>query len=932
MNLRIDPLPIVSFVGLPAGVPPQMAENNASITLTGNERGGVFTIAPITSNIGSTTPSPTDKAIFDPSAVTLGPNFITYTFTNSNVCTSSDTQQVIVNPVTTVDFNVQGAIINTSNEFEICGNQGDVKLVGFPAASTGGAPETKFTSEPFYIGQVPLTVVNNGVDYFIKTDGVPSDNYLIRYTYKNAFSAITFKIRSIRILASPTSIISVANSCIKDAIVFNDASTLPTSPFTTSIVSWNWSFGTGESGSSLQNPRYKYSTSGLKDVSLKVTTSQGCANTANKAIRVGDVPVVDFKWSSICNNDFTNFTDKTNPGSISVITKYTWNFGDGDILSGVAGGTIPAGTNGGRTKGTFKNPDHKYSAFGNYNAKLTTDTNDGCNNSYSQQVFILVYSTVTPIATAAYTQDFEKTNGGWKVEDLDYIPSIPSDTSWVWGPPKGTVIKTSVAGNNVWWTGRNSNTYFQNENSVVNGPCFNLTQLKRPMISLDYWSDTEKNVDGAVLQYSIDGGSNWRIIGPPEGQLDRNEGIEWYNGIGIPSNPGEQSIGNYGWTDKIAGWKSGRFHLDMIPPVERDQVRLRIAFASNDANQSGNTYDGFAFDNVFVGEKSRNVLVEHFTNSNSKGSLIGDTQVNKLYQDQITFRGTSDFYDIQYHISSPTSDPLNTDNPTDPASRSLYMGVSQPPSTIMDGILDGVKFKGDYTDFNMVEFDRRALTDPQFDLRLDTIPTGNNNKISVKLTMRALKSINTPLIVQVALIENQTGTFKNVLRKQLLGSDGETITLGFNKGDILFKTRDNVEINVPITNPGQLTLVGYVQDKNTKEIYQSIVMSAPYKKGGVIVGLEPEIIPTTLNGISLYPNPANGSFYMGIPEGKTGVGFTWKLIDQRGIILKSGDFDELINNTKQVDVTGLANGIYLVMLAGPGKSVVYQKIVVMNRN
>lgn len=43
------------------------------------------------------------------------------------------------------------------------------------------------------------------------------------------------------------------------------------------------------------------------------------------------------------------------------------------------------------------------------------------------------------------------------------------------------------------------------------------------MVSLDYWSDAENNLDGAALQYSIDGGLNWTIIGPPPGQANRDE-------------------------------------------------------------------------------------------------------------------------------------------------------------------------------------------------------------------------------------------------------------------------------------------------------------------------------------------------------------------------------------------------------------------------
>ena len=922
MVLTVNPLPTVIFFGLP----PSMAENNAPITLSGNQVGGLFTISPLTSNIGSTIPTPTGNASFDPSAVTLGVNFVTYTYTDVKGCTNSDTHSVIVNPVTIVDFSVQGAFLNASNEFEVCNQLGLIKLNGFPAASTGFPPETQFTAGNGLVYGNPMTIVKIGPDYFISSNGLVSDTYLITYTYKNALAAITFRIRSVKIFASPVASIGVANSCIASAINFTDNSTLQTTPFPTTLASWKWDFNDG-SFSNLQNPNHFYGSAGLYNIVLDVTTLQGCKGSALQNIRVGDVPTVAFSWSAICNNDSTKFVDQTNPGSVSVIQNYTWVFGDGDVLTGPASGSIPFGTNGGRTSGTFKRPDHKYVAFGTYNSKLTVNTNDGCTNSQIQKVFILPYSTVTPLTTSAYIEPFESSNGGWIAE-----AKVPSDTSWIWGPPNGVTIKAAASGAKAWWTGRNAKSYYSSEQSVVNGPCFDLRQLTRPMVSMDYWSDSENNLDGSVMQYSTDGGVSWRIVGPPEGQVSRDEGINWFNGQGIPSNPGNQPVGNYGWTGRSGAWKNARFNMDMIPVIDRDQVRLRIGFGSNSTNPPAQSFDGFAFDNFSVGDKKRNVLVEHFTNSSLQASVDGDTYINNLYQNQITFRGASDFYDIQYHISFPGTDKLNGDNPADPSARSLYFGVSQPPSSIMDGILDGVKFSGKYTDLNTVEIDRRALKDPLFNLQLTELPTATNNLISVKLTMTALQAISTPLIAQVALLENQTGTFKNVLRKQLFGADGETITIPLKVGDVLFKQQDNVEINVPITNPGQLTLVGYVQDKNTKEIYQSFVIPASAKQGSVTVGLEPPSAPTTLNGISIYPNPANGSFYFGLPENRTAEGFTWKLIDQRGVTLKSGDFEGLINDSKQIDISGFANGIYFVMISGPGQSAIYQKLIIMNRN
>ncbi len=943
MNLTINLLPGVVFSGLPAGSPSQMVENNTPITLTGNKVGGAFTITPATSVIGSTFVNVVDRATFDPSAVVLGSNFITYKFTDANGCTNSDTQEVFVNPVTTIDFGVAGALVNASGEFELCANLGLVKLLGFPVPADGFPPETKFTSEG--ANAAGMVIVNIGADYFIQTNGVVSDNYRIRYTFKNQFGGITFKEKSIRIFASPIAQFTSSNNCIISDVVFKDQSPPITTPFPTTITNWQWNFGDNDV-SSLQNPSKRYASSGTYNVTLKVSTSQGCSNiSAPFTLRVGDVPVVDYGWSSICNNDQTKFLDKTNPGAISVIDSYTWDFGDGFVLTGQAAGIVPNGTHGGATSGTVKDPDHQYASFGTYNAKLTVLTNDGCSNSLSQVLFILPYNTVAPVASAEYLEGFETTDGGWIAEAFNATNSTPlniikSENSWIWGPPQGKTITSAAGGTNVWWTGNNANTYFSNENSVVNGPCFNLTQLKRPMVALDYFSDAENNLDGAVLQYSTDGGLIWKIVGPPEGLLNRDAGINWFNGQGIFSRPGSQQVGQYGWTEKQSAWKNARFTLDMVPATERSQVRIRMAFSSNDGNASGNTFDGFAFDNFFVGEKKRNVLVEHFTTSSLKSSVDADIYLNTLLQDQITpdHRQVSDFYNIQYHTNFFGIDFLNRDNPIDPAARALYYGVSQPPYSIMDGLLIPNKFTGVTYELNKVEIDRRALVDPQFELTLDTIATNNNRTMSVQLTIKAKTAMSVPLVAHVALLEEDViipnvGVFKNVLRKQLFGSDGETINVPFIKDQSVIKSRLDVDINTTIVDPSKLLLVGIIQDKNSKEIYQSVVVKAPKKNGAPIVGVKDNnpVALINLNSIQIFPNPANGEFNFGIP-GEVHPDTQWKIIDLRGISVLQGDFTKSFNGLLSVDVSSLSNELYYIVIDGPGGYSVRKKLMVMNRN
>jgi hypothetical protein len=339
-------------------------------------------------------------------------------------------------------------------------------------------------------------------------------------------------------------------------------------------------------------------------------------------------------------------------------------------------------------------------------------------------------------------------------------------------------------------------------------------------------------------------------------------------------------------------------------------------------------------------------LLEHFTNLSLDGSRDADAYLNGLLDNEINLRGKgdSDFDDIQYHISysSSTSDALNTDNPVDPNARASSYGISQPPKTFLDGIKNQ-KFDGTTFKINNIEIGRRALEDPKFELKLDTIPTGKKDFINVKLTMKALTNVTVPLIAQVALVEDNVvvngKTYRNVLRKLLFGSgvnkpDGITITQTFNVGESTTRPlpASEIEVNVPIKNPKNLKLIGFVQDKNTGEIYQSTVIRAPYKVSSPIVGLgDDPVIVSGLNELQIYPNPANGKFNFGVP-GNFPLGYIWKIADERGIFLLNGDFSDAPNGVKTVDVSTLTNGVYFVLIGAEGTVPVYRKLVVMNQN
>jgi len=942
-----DTLNFVTIVGLD----PVYAENNDPVSMTGVPAGGIFSGPGVSGNT------------FFPSIANLTPavNIITYTYQDPTTgCFSSPNKQVIVNPITTVDFRVTTELpdpLGLANGY-ICANQGDLVLREEPNEDIPllvPPSEAVFTSPDLPAGRIYFDGSGPVADqsFKLRTDGLAPGLYTIIYTFTNSFGAANPVARIIRVTAAPRAIIDNANSCIDSSINFTESSDIPGSnPYGAFITNFVWDFGDGN-GSTQQDPTYQYSASGQYNLKLRVTTNEGCFRDTLKTIRVGPIPTMAFTWSEFCNGNDTKFVDNTNPG-ISTIDFYTWVFDDGFMVSGPAGSPIPGGTNGGRTTGTFTNPNHRYDTFGQYDVQLSVVTNDGCTNNLIRNVFIQSYG--TPSVSAGYFEDFElspgtwvqtKANNGAQVADL-----ITTENSWVWGTPSGSIVNSAATGSvNAWWTGLNPNalttnsTYYNTEKSAVIGPCLNLTNIERPMISVDYWSDLEDQRDGAVLQYSVDGGVNWLAVGDISGA-----GLNWYNRGALVGNPGLQNIGQFGWTGIQSNWKTARFNLDMIDPAERHEVIFRIAFGSDENNGTpSRPFEGFAFDNIFIGEKERNVLVEYFYNSGI--SLNTNDYLNNLFRDQTTqsipgppfAKGKSDFFKIQYHIANPSNDILNQDNPVDPAARSLFYGVSQPPAAIMDGVLGnyfGTIFNGDQAKITARELDKRALEDPLFRISVTQNPNPTDS-INALLNFEyiGINTYNAPVTFHLALIDSIVGTAPNanihVLRKLLLGTEGLTVDSSWSTGTTKLVPVKSI-IDVPVANGNNLWLVAFVQDRTTKRIHQSYVVRSLPKTSSTVVGLGDDPVLAQIRDIIVFPNPASKNVNFALENGFNQLaraeGYTWSIVDQRGIIVHRGKLQEDLTYPQEVDIDKLANGMYIIIFNKGDRIVTQRKLAVMNRH
>jgi hypothetical protein len=201
------------------------------------------------------------------------------------------------------------------------------------------------------------------------------------------------------------------------------------------------------------------------------------------------------------------------------------------------------------------------------------------------------------ISSFPYSENFEASNGNWIAGG--------NSSSWAWGLPAKAVINAASGSTKSWITGGlNSPGYNNNENSWLQSPCFNLSSLANPYITFKVFWETEKKYDGAGFQYSINGGTSWITLGSNADYVACPSN-NWFNTNGI------NALGTHGWSGNIqptaactggAGNGSGKWVIaqhDMAALAGQTNVRFRFTFA---AGSVCNAYDGFAIDDIQIGE------------------------------------------------------------------------------------------------------------------------------------------------------------------------------------------------------------------------------------------------------------------------------------------------------------------------------------------
>jgi hypothetical protein len=180
---------------------------------------------------------------------------------------------------------------------------------------------------------------------------------------------------------------------------------------------------------------------------------------------------------------------------------------------------------------------------------------------------------IPTIATLPHNQNFESNNGFWT--------SGGTSSSWAWGTPTGGVINSAASGQRAWVTSL-SGTYNNDEDSYLQMPCLNFTGVQNATLSFSIQYDTEDTYDGVNVQYSINNGLTWQVLGTV------GSGTNWYTSSSVSSSNGPV------WDGLSNGWVRASHPLTVLN--NQASVRLRFVFTSDPSA----TQEGVAIDSVQI--------------------------------------------------------------------------------------------------------------------------------------------------------------------------------------------------------------------------------------------------------------------------------------------------------------------------------------------
>jgi PKD repeat protein len=888
VQIRVSGITDVEIIGLALGY----SVEDDPVKLEANVSGGIFTGPGVVSSTGYFYP--------DLAGIEGSPHEIVYSYENQGGCISRDTAQVYVVGSESALLMPAGSICENGEPFlitvlNVTGNEGVFRLLNSASAPVEGLQDhgdNTATIDPKILGPGDYTIEYqyfNGGDLYLRknftvgpvtipliwgleegaycqdTPGIvlqsnlegvrfegpgvtwsALDGYLfnarladpgevtIACTYVSEGGCSATAEQAVQVLAAPEVQFGLSTACIPDGgeiVSFHNMTSERSS-----VKSWEWNFGDEGSGkknlSNLEEPTHFYQEAGEKTITLTATTYDGCVVSHAIDSLIDSKPSAAFAMVSDCLPLGTGiqFINRSEMGSATVDT-IIWRIStkEGILLDEIGSSTL---------EDTMIYP---FQAADNYQVQLYTASIGGCDDEVTREISL---KPAMRLAEGGYLEAFNQSNGDWSIH------SEGQQESWTWDVPdfEGFIPQMD---DRAWFTQLPETTMGTVEQSWIQSPCFDFSGMERPLIQMKIMRSFIPVQNGAVLQYLDVLEEGWKTVG------DETPGINWYNSDNILQQPG----GSYtGWGleefSPDRDWVTVVHDLDQV--AGSPHVSFRVAFASHGKDAIGN--QGVAVDDFQIRERSKLVVLEHFTDFSQDNSRLADRVI-----DSLGIHLPVDVIDLRYHMSYYGMDPLYEVNPDPSDTRSINYGVPEVPYTLLDG---GVvpENRYDLSGLSLPSLEDRVrlltLEAPVFgiDLHVDWGTEGLEAEATVTCKAgRFDDNIQLYLVVfetsvTTLSLKGTTVDSRNVVLDMLPTPAGILLGDSWTEGENLVRSATwtygpNVE------DIDELAVAALIQDRSSKRILQAVVQ---YKDP--TVGLPGEI--SMPKALLIYPNPAGQFLYV----------------------------------------------------------------------
>jgi PKD repeat protein len=130
-------------------------------------------------------------------------------------------------------------------------------------------------------------------------------------------------------------------------------------------LTYSWDFGDGTTSTDQEIEKI-YDEPGIYQVKLMVADDK-CAQTHTQLITIHALPIPNFTFSNVCENQAVTFTNATVSGGGN--TSYEWNFGD-------------------MSESDEENPTKIYEKEGTYEISLSAISGEGCSNAITKEIVV----------------------------------------------------------------------------------------------------------------------------------------------------------------------------------------------------------------------------------------------------------------------------------------------------------------------------------------------------------------------------------------------------------------------------------------------------------------------------------------------------------------------------------------------------------------